>query len=526
MKMDFASSKLGFITGAGLPNMMKTTDGGLNWIVSTHISDGSLTDVFFADDTNGYSCGNNFYFTHNSGASWSSTFCYYSKAVDMYDVSSGWNVTIDKIFKVINGGADVKYQFTSIKSVMADVAALDSSTAYAAGRYVSLYSTKDGGETWEEISNGTHHDLHCIFFLNEEEGWAGGEDGTLLSTKDEGQHWIYNVTEVQPVLIKDVRFINHETGWFVNGDVYRTRDSGLNWTGSSGLDFLVSGLYFTDDQVGWCVGPAGHLSKSEDGGTGWAEQNSGTGLDLNAVYFADKNTGWIAGNGIIKKTIDGGENWQENYTGPGDFKKIRFLDDLTGYFLADSFYIRTNDGGNSWQVFKPEGKTGVGSLKDIFFVSQDIGYLTGGSYILKTTDGGINWESDPELQGVEPNAIFFFNELKGWIAGNDGVIYKTVTGGTFGIDEKKIEERPPRFTLFPNPSGDMVFIKFIVETPADVEIGIYTLQGARVGYYRLSGLNPGDYSFSWDPGNVLSGIYICEIRIGDYRGSEKFVYIR
>jgi photosystem II stability/assembly factor-like uncharacterized protein len=99
-KMDFANDSIGYIAGAGMPNLMKTADGGMTWQASPHASYGALRDVFFTDVDNGYSCGNNFYYTHNSGASWNLTYCYYSNGVDMYDEAGGWTFSINKVYKV------------------------------------------------------------------------------------------------------------------------------------------------------------------------------------------------------------------------------------------------------------------------------------------------------------------------------------------------------------------------------------------------------------------------------------------
>jgi photosystem II stability/assembly factor-like uncharacterized protein len=525
MELDFVNDDIGYIAGAGTPNLMKTEDGGETWQESPHVSDASLTDVLFTDIDNGFSCGNNLYYTHNSGDSWSSTYCYHSFKVGMYNDLNGWTISFDKIYKVTNGGENVEFQFAPDKSVLADISVVDATHAMVAGRDVCVFSTSDGGETWQEKSSGAKNHLNTVFFLNENDGWAGGEERTLLITRDGGQHWIYHdLGSDYPVT--DIQFINPDTGFLVNGNVKRSTDGGLNWSLTAGWTYPISDLYFLDSQLGWCVGADGRLFVTINGGVDWEGLNSGTVNDLDAVFFTDKNTGWIAGSGIVKKTSDGGETWEESYAGPEDFLKIQFFDESAGYILADRLYLKTSTGGESWDIVIPEGMIGPYSLEDICFINQETGYLSGNNYLLKTTDGGANWDSMPGLPEIASNAIFFTDELKGWIVGDEGAIYHTETGGTVSINNPGNEDGSLSYVISPNPSGDLFKIKYIIESVQDAEIGIYNLQGLKIRYWKETGLNPGSYSFDWDPVNLPPGIYLCKIRIGGYTGSEKIVYIK
>lgn len=524
-KVDFIDDTTGYVTGAGTPNLMKTVDGGLNWQATPHSSNAGLTDIFFTDINNGYSCGNNFYFTHNAGASWDYTYCYHANSVGMYDSLNGWTASIDKVFKVSNGGLDVNYQFTVDKSLLVDISVVDSANAFISGKFATIYATHDGSETWQEISNGTHNSLFSIFFLNELEGWAGGADRTLLNTRNGGKHWTYKNVNAPSNAITDIQFVNPATGWFVNGEIYLTIDSGKSWNPASGLSYPVKDLYFLNDTLGWCCGAEGRLFKSVNGGLNWEERNSGTGKELNAVYFTDDNEGWIAGEGLVSKTSDGGATWEESYTGLTAFSKIQFTDAINGFILAESFYLRTQNGGEAWNVVVPEGMIGPGFLEDICFVNQNTGYLSGGNYLLKTIDGGVTWNNDLSQPAINCHAIFFIDESKGWMAGEKGVIFHTETGGTFSVIDPADGQSSCQYIISPNPSKDIFRINYLLEKTADVEIGIYTLQGTVISYYHETGASPGNYTFAWDPAFFSPGIYLCKIRIGENSRTEKIFLI-
>ena len=54
--------------------------------------------------------------------------------------------------------------------------------------YPEIYHTTDGGETFEIQS--TQYDCNAIYMLNENEGYAGGENGRVYHTTNGGENWI------------------------------------------------------------------------------------------------------------------------------------------------------------------------------------------------------------------------------------------------------------------------------------------------------------------------------------------------
>jgi photosystem II stability/assembly factor-like uncharacterized protein len=461
-KMIFIDDTTGYVAGAGTPNLMKTTDGGYHWTSIAQPTNSGLTDVVFTDLNNGYTCGNNFYFTHNGGASWGYSYCYYANSIGMFDDLNGWTVTMNKVFRVREGGSVLDYLFTADKSPLVGISAVDSSTAYIVGKDVTIYSTTDGGASWLELSQGTNKSLFSVFFLDENEGWAGGADHTLLHTEDGGKHWIFNNLSASSGPVNDIQFKDARTGWFVNGNIYITIDSGATWNIALETNSTINDLYFIDNQTGWCVGSNGVLYKSPDGGMNWEGMNSNTIQDLNAVYFNDEENGWIAGNGIVEKTSDGGGTWEVSYIGNETFTKIQFPELTTGLILAGNHFLKTVSGGESWDIVKPEGMSDEDSLNDMVFINTNTGYLSGKDFLMKTTDGGQSWTSIPGFPGIQANAIYFVNENKGWMVGEDGAIFQTETGGAESVDEQVNSPETLQFIIFPNPANQILNFEFSV----------------------------------------------------------------
>ena len=61
---------------------------------------------------------------------------------------------------------------------------------WAVGRPGSfVMHSSDFGQSWEMQATGQTLPLHALHFVNENEGWAVGELGTILATEDGGKNW-------------------------------------------------------------------------------------------------------------------------------------------------------------------------------------------------------------------------------------------------------------------------------------------------------------------------------------------------
>ena len=118
------------------------------------------------------------------------------------------------------------------------------------------------------------------------------------------------------------------------------------------------------------------------------------------VQFADENYGWasiynmIYGNFQLYKTTDGGSVWNSVSSNAGGF--YQFL-----------------DANNGWMA----------GVSDTEITNQDL------NNIYRTSDGGITWTLQASNVG-EVNALFFSDLLHGWVVGANGLILKTIDGGT------------------------------------------------------------------------------------------------
>ena len=86
----------------------------------------------------------------------------------------------------------------------------------------------------------------------------------------------------------------------------------------------------------------------------WQKLQTGVTEDLYDICCTDANTVFVCGqNGVILKTEDGGETWQEKHRNQGwEIFSIKFSDEINGYALVlnenQFFIIKTEDYGETW----------------------------------------------------------------------------------------------------------------------------------------------------------------------------------
>ena len=106
----------------------------------------------------------------------------------------------------------------------------------------------DGSDfTFQTGPVGTYN---AIFFIDDTEGWVGGDSGILGHTENSGISW-ENQAPGNPSdeSLFDTFFLTSEVGWMVgaNGAIIETSNGGENWeiVGSGLTTSLLRGVHFT-----------------------------------------------------------------------------------------------------------------------------------------------------------------------------------------------------------------------------------------------------------------------------------------
>ena len=198
----------------------------------------------------------------------------------------------------------------------------------------------------------------------------------------------------------------------------------------------ITDIYCINENTVVTVGDNGTITKTTDGGTTWVQKNFNTTYNLRKVQFGSAIVGYAIGfytnssQGILLKTINGGQNWNVVNISLPD---ILFINDisvinenilyLTAYGNSFSGLIKTVDGGNNFTITY----TGNDLYPNIQFISDLVGYFPGDNGLKKTIDGGTTWNL---INNLDIYDFQFIDENVGFFRGGPGYgLYKTTDGG-------------------------------------------------------------------------------------------------
>lgn len=304
----FLNENTGWATGdSGL--VVKTTNGGNNWINISTPPTHNLYSVHFINANTGCVAGGDRTF---GGSSY-----YYSGSV--YKTTNGG------INWVVIGASGIYAMPLSVFMITSD------SILYGAGG----------------LSN-TH------------------TEGHLSRTTNGGTNFSQSFSQFNGFQFKSISFVNNSTGFAIShyrnhegaGDdrIYRTTDFGTNWTQmyilTSGSSFepALNEIQFINNLTGFAAGN-GRVLFTSNGGFNWIDRGTGTN-SYQTVNFINESTGWIGGyksgdTSAILKTTNGGETWQRfsNLFSPDIINKIQFVNSLTGWACGDNIIMKTVTGG-------------------------------------------------------------------------------------------------------------------------------------------------------------------------------------
>jgi photosystem II stability/assembly factor-like uncharacterized protein len=220
------------------------------------------------------------------------------------------------------------------------------------------------------------------------------------------------------------------------------------WTSvnSTGTTFILYGMSFPSGQnnIGYACGMHityngnGVIVKTVDGGNNWTQiwPVSGTVNGLQGIWFTSELVGFACGwNNYFIKTTDGGTTWNPITVGTGVwyYVDVEFWDSNNGIALAkmnnpsDQAAFITSDGGNNW-VPSTSGLA-TADVMGLSYASQTMVYAVGTSgNVYKSTDGGHNWSVASTVSAMG-FGIDFANTNFG-VVGGEEKMFATTNGGS------------------------------------------------------------------------------------------------
>ncbi|MCK5786595.1 MAG: T9SS type A sorting domain-containing protein, partial [Candidatus Sabulitectum sp.] len=197
------------------------------------------------------------------------------------------------------------------------------------GNSSKVWRTTNGGSDWSmhTITSGPWIGGFC--FASPDSGWAFGSGGALRFTSNGGVNWTsqsLNTTKY----VAAVAFVDTSEGWAAggyggsSGFIRHTTNGGASWSMQSpAFANHIMTLFFLNNLEGWAAGAGGKVQKTTDGGATWVAAGTLPHEYVDKILMIDSNTGWAAvrnpvnqgGVGYIYRTDNGGTSWTQEWSG-------------------------------------------------------------------------------------------------------------------------------------------------------------------------------------------------------------------
>lgn len=251
--------------------ILRTTNGGTNWIGQNSTTYANLYGVCFVNDQIGYACGSGGIIVKstNGGSTW-------FKPIPNIDPSLKLN--------------DIFFQ--------------DQNIGWVVGQNSAVHRTLDGGINWTAQTPAGSSDFFAIKKMPLTSGgtlYVCGENGKVFKTNTDGPPWTDISIPVNPSKTNklfDIALLSKDIGFICSSEdtVYKTTNEGTSWTPySAGSGGPLGGITMVGLQTGWTIFSGASIPYTTNGGATWTIQSSPISEEMNAICSFTNNFAWACG---------------------------------------------------------------------------------------------------------------------------------------------------------------------------------------------------------------------------------------
>jgi photosystem II stability/assembly factor-like uncharacterized protein len=402
-------------------------------------------------------------------------------------------------------------------------------------------------QTWSPQISGTTAKLWQVQFVDMDNGYVCGDSGIVLKTTNGGIDWeSANVSTTYPV--RGIYFVNADEGWVAVGDenvsttsgqIWHTTNGGNTWTQQvPSTNEARFGISFADSTVGWAVGSRNgpiNIDATTNGGTSWTNQSNNniygwlykvdalsttTAFSIGVAYYPQTT-------GFIIRTTDGGSMWAQLNTGTVPLLNgIEIVDSANGFVVGDDgFIMATTDGGTSWTA-QTSGTTDT--LQDVSFVYPNYGWVCGFSGTIRSTvNGGTLWTGETSGTTQNLNGICAFDTNAVWAVGDGGTILHrdNIATGVHHLSGNV----PQGFALlqnYPNPFNPSTVNSWQSPVGSWQTLKVYDALGREVATLVNEYKPAGKYKVEFNGSNLPSGVYLYKLTAGNFTAVKKLMLLK
>jgi photosystem II stability/assembly factor-like uncharacterized protein len=528
--------------------LLRTTDGGLTWNILSNSFSGK--DIFFINENIGWAVGalGLILKSTNGGIDWikkssGNTSTLVSSC--FYDQNIGWAVGDNGvIIKTTDSGNNWLVKTSGTDTLLNSIHFYNENIGYAVGDHGTILSSTNGGESWAR-TNLTNNHFRGVYTFDENNTIIVGTSGNILKTTNGGTNWnIINIGSNHS--LNNVIFNNDSIGWASanQGNIFKTTDMGITWQRRQigGSQTFLS-IFFTNELVGWVGGNEQQLYKTSDGGESWIP--IAVPITINSIFFVNENIGWISGsNGNIYKTTNSGINWinQASFTYQNIYS-LNFVEKNMGWaFGAYGTILKTITGG----VLPVELSSFTASIdKNNIMLSWSTASETNNlGFEIERSFNEEEWITRGFISGsgttTEEKSYSYHDEL--FANGKYQYRLKQVDfdgsyeySNVVEIDFNFIRDYN-LFQNYPNPFNPTTIIKYSISSLAlwervsegrvRVLLKVYDVLGNEVSTLVNEEKPLGEYEVEFDGSKLSSGVYFYQLRAGSFIQTKKMILMR
>jgi photosystem II stability/assembly factor-like uncharacterized protein len=297
--------------------VQSSNDGGATWQPAALPACAKLPLPFhFLDPMNGWVSATKLLRTHDGGASWEVISDLQFESIDFVSASEGWAAWTDcgtytgpcqgVVMHSIDGGATWTEQIRHEGSSTPGVTFVDRLNGWVwLGADKPVLHTRDGGLTWSEQQPPGSHPV----FVDASTVWAATEPAltgssivSLFVSRDGGDTWSAagNVLSQGCGSYDRLLAVDAAHAWFLSScqesHLFRTIDGGATWQEASSSNGHYEYLSFFSPTDGLAVRFDGQyqLLRTHDGGSTWVDEPVPASSDgLQGYLFTDPWHGWL-----------------------------------------------------------------------------------------------------------------------------------------------------------------------------------------------------------------------------------------
>jgi len=480
-----------------------------------------------------------------------------------------WGVGLKgTIVKTVDGGAHwVTKTVTDAGYTNYQLDAFDSTTAWVAGTGSStlkVWKTTDGGNSWSVVYTEAGGFSDGLKFFDANTGIVWGDPLTASASKwqvskttDGGKTW----TLVNGIPAADSA--NGEYGcacsietygdnvWFIGYSavagtpekVYYSTDRGSTWKVSQ-YDMLGGKSYqayvaFSNAKRGIVAGLDSTIARTTDGGITWTTSGVKGAYFRGASAIRNYQDAYVAVGGLdgspqIYFTYDGGKTWTPSTT---TSEYLRTVVAVGGTAFT---------GGYTGTIAKWTGASLPVELTA--FTAAQNGKQINLTWSTATETNNRGFEVERKINNDANFVTVAFKQGAGTSTSvknysySDDISSLNATAVTYRIKQVDFDGQatyskevsinainPVEFSLsqnYPNPFNPSTVIKYSVAKAGIVSLKVFNTLGQQVANLVNEVKAPGNYEVNFNAGNLSSGVYLYEIKAGEFNVTKKMLLLK